>query len=210
MMMTLRRVKQTMLTGVIVAGGQNRRMEGKVKALLPFHGEAVIVRQIREMQKTCDRIVVVARDPRLFSHVADHNVQIIEDRIPGKGPLSGMHAAFSELDRAAAWVVGCDMPFISEEAAQLMWERKQEKGCDAVVPYIAGRIHPLHGIYDKRCLEPATDLLQSGDYRLTDLLDRLQWDTVQEEVFVRKGIDCRFVINMNTPEQYRAALQQQK
>lgn len=199
-----------MLTGVILAGGKNRRMGGKVKALLPFHGETVIMRQIKEMKRVCDDIMIVARDPHQFSHIADRIVRIIQDRIPGKGPLGGIHAALSEPDCAVAWVIGCDMPFISARAARLMWECKQETDCDTVVPYIGGRIHPLHSIYDQRCLTVVTDLLQAGQFRLKDLLDRLQWNTVKEEVFLRRGIDGRFVMNMNTPEQYRDALKQQE
>lgn len=199
-----------MLTGVILAGGQNRRMEGKVKALLPFHGETIIERQIKEMRLTCDDIIVVARDPHLFSQVTDGDVQVVEDRIPGKGPLSGLHAALSETDCFNAWVVACDMPFISHQAAELMLALKQGEDHVAVIPYVEGRIHPLHGIYDKRCLDRVTDILQTGDYRMTNLLHKVKWRAVSEEMFVQRKIDCRFVLNMNTPEQYYAALKQQK
>lgn len=195
-----------MLTGIILAGGQNRRMKGKVKALLPFHGEAVIVRQIRHMQKLCDDLIVVARAPRHFHDVIGGGVRIIEDRIPGRGPLSGMHAAFSALDRCDAWVVACDMPFISPRAAQLMWEHKKETGCCAVVPSIEGRVHPLHGIYDTGCLNKITELLHTRQYRLKDLLDRLHWKSMQEDVFLQHGIDHRFIVNMNTPREYEQAL----
>lgn len=194
------------LTGVILAGGQNRRMDGKVKALLPFHGEPVIARQIERMKRICDEIIVVTRDPDLFSRTVGDSVRLIEDRIPGKGPLSGMHAAFSELNSQDAWVVGCDMPFINDRAALLMWEQKQEIGCDIVAPRIGGRIHPLHGVYDRRCTSHVTDLLQSGRHRVKELFNRVKWAAVEEGRFLQQKIDIRFVVNMNTPEEYAEAL----
>ena len=199
-------MNRNVLTGVVLAGGQNRRMDGRVKALLPFHGEPVIARQIGRMKRICDQIIVVTRDRDLFSQTVGDSVRLIEDRIPGKGPLSGMHAAFSELNSQDAWVVGCDMPFISDRAALLMWEQKQETGCDVVVPKIGGRIHPLHGIYDRRCTHHVTGLLQSGQNRVKELFNRVKWAAVEEGRFLQQKIDIRFVVNMNTPEEYEEAL----
>ena len=199
-------MNRNVLTGVILAGGQNRRMDGRVKALLPFHGEPVIVRQIGRMKRICDQIIVVTRDRDLFSQTVGDSARLIEDRIPGKGPLSGMHAAFSELNSQEAWVVGCDMPFISDRAALLMWEQKQDTGCDVVVPKIGGRIHPLHGIYDGRCISHVTGLLRSGQYRVKELFNRVKWMAVEEGRFLQRKIDIRFVVNVNTPEEYEEAL----
>ncbi|MFS8579443.1 MAG: molybdenum cofactor guanylyltransferase, partial [Novibacillus thermophilus] len=88
----------------------------------------------------------------------------------------------------------------------LMWEQKQETGCDVVVPKIGGRIHPLHGIYDRRCTHHVTGLLQSGQYRVKELFNRVKWAAVEEGRFLQQKIDIRFVVNMNTPEEYEEAL----
>mgnify|MGYP001490970513 CR=1 FL=1 len=194
------------ITGVILAGGKNQRMNGKVKALLPFGGEPVIVRQIHRMRPVCDHIVVVTRFPGLFADVLDKSIHVIEDRIPGKGPLSGMHAAFTFFRRTTAWVVACDMPFISAEASRLMIKRKEQADCDAVIPQSEAHLHPLHGIYDTGCGEVLTALLKSGKYRMTDLLKELDWQAIDENVFRKHGIEYDFTFNMNTPEDYRLAL----
>lgn len=73
-------------------------MGGRVKALLPFHGKPLIVRQIRRMRIACDTVIAVARYPEKLEDALDDDIPLIEDRIPGKGPLGGMHAAFSVLD----------------------------------------------------------------------------------------------------------------
>jgi molybdopterin-guanine dinucleotide biosynthesis protein A len=79
--------------------------------------------------------------------------------MPGKGPLGGMHAAFLAAAYAYCWVVGCDMPFLSPEAALLMLSRIAEH--DAVVPVIKGKLHPLHGVYAAQC---AGTIIEVADF----------------------------------------------
>lgn len=195
-----------MITGAILAGGQNRRMEGKMKALLPFSGELLIERQIAQMKTVCEEMIVVTNQPSLFLPVLDRSIRIITDYFPSKGPLSGMHAALSLARYPDVWVVGCDMPFVSAEAAQVMWEMKKAAKCDAVVPVIDGKTHPLHGIYSKNCADAISALLLSGEYRVMEMLRMIYWQEAADPDFTEKGIDLNFVTNVNNPEEYDKAL----
>lgn len=195
-----------MITGAILAGGENRRMEGKMKALLPFGGQLLIERQIEQMQKVCDEIIVVTNQPSLFLPVLDKKIRIITDYFPSKGPLSGMHAALSLARHTDVWIVGCDMPFLSPEAATFMWEMKKGIRCDAVVPVMEGRTHPLHGIYSKSCADAISALLLAGEYRVMEMLRMIYWHEAPESFFLEKGMGCSFVTNMNNPTDYEAAL----
>jgi molybdenum cofactor guanylyltransferase len=194
-----------MLTGAILAGGQNRRM-GKEKALLPFSGELLIQRQIRTLSEVCEEIIVVTNEPTLFLPVLDRSIRIITDYYPGKGPLSGMHAALALARNPEVWIVGCDMPFLSSSAATAMQELKATLKCDAVVPVIEGRSHPLHGIYSKGCADAISALLLSGESRVSEMLRMIYWQEAPEAHFEEKHIGLEFVTNMNTPEEYESAL----
>jgi molybdenum cofactor guanylyltransferase len=196
-----------MITGAILAGGQNRRMEGKVKALLPFSGELMIERQIKQLKTICDEIIVVTNQPGIFLPVLDRSIRIITDYFPSKGPLSGMHAALSLARNSDVWIVGCDMPFISPEAAQAMLELKKAMKCDAVVPLVDGKTHPLHGLYSKSCADAISALLLSGEYRVMEMLRMIYWQEAPETHFEELGINLKFVTNVNSPEDYEAALQ---
>lgn len=195
-----------MITGAILAGGQNRRMEGKMKALLPFSGELLIERQIAQMQKICEEIIVVTNQPNLFLPVLDRSIRIITDYFPSKGPLSGMHAALSLARNPDVWIVGCDMPFLSAEAAQSLLDLKKSIHCDAAVPVIDGRTHPLHGVYSKNCADAISALLLSGEYRVMEMLRMIYWQEASESHFLDQGIDLRFVTNVNNPDEYETAL----
>lgn len=199
-------VKKSKLSGVILAGGKNRRMNGFHKALLEFQSEKLIHRQIRMMSQICPEIILVTNEPKLFLPLVDIGVRIITDFYPDKGPLGGMHAAFSLANYSDIWLAGCDMPFISPLAAQMLLDMKREMGCDAVIPYIDNRLHPLHGIYDKTCVDAIPAMLNEGSYRVQSFLEHIRYERVGEPFFHNQGIPKRFVINMNTPEEYAKAL----
>lgn len=195
-----------MITGAILAGGQNRRMEGKMKALLPFAGELLIERQIAQMKTVCEEIIVVTNQPNLFLPVLDRSIRIITDYFPSKGPLSGMHAALSLARNPDVWIVGCDMPFISAKAAEALLNLKQSVKCDAAVPVIDGRTHPLHGIYSKSCADAISALLLAGEYRVMEMLRMIYWQEATDAHFTELGIHPAFVTNVNNPEEYDQAL----
>jgi molybdenum cofactor guanylyltransferase len=194
------------LSGVILAGGQSRRMGGSPKALLTVHHEKMVERQIRTLKQLCSEVILVTNEPKTYLPFIDPDVRIITDYFPGQGPLAGMHAGLSLARHDDVWIVGCDMPYLSEHAAMLMLSRKRERSSDAVVPSIGGRIHPLHGIYDKRCADPIASMLNREQRRVNALLDYIAYEAVTEWTFERWGIDTRFVFNMNTPEEYEHLL----
>ena len=191
-----------MLTVSIQAGGQSSRM-GEDKALKPFLGRPLIQRVVDRLTPIADEMIVTTNRREDYSFL---HLPLVSDLKPGRGALGGLYTAIASAAHPVVAVVACDMPFISPRAAQLMWEHKKETGCCAVVPSIEGRVHPLHGIYDTGCLNKITELLHTRQYRLKDLLDRLHWKSMQEDVFLQHGIDHRFIVNMNTPREYEQAL----
>ncbi|KRE45931.1 molybdenum cofactor guanylyltransferase [Paenibacillus sp. Soil724D2] len=192
-----------MLTGVILAGGANRRMNGELKALLPFGGQPLIVRQVDRMKILCDEIIVVTNDPKSYLPILDRSVRIITDFHTGYGPLGGMHAGLSLAKHSSVWVVGCDMPFISYKAAELLWNRKRE-GIEAVVPLVSGKLVPLHGIYDRECKTKILPLLGKGETRISALLEHIFWSELGDEYLQKNGVDLKFISSIKTMEDYEA------
>ncbi|MFD0698201.1 molybdenum cofactor guanylyltransferase [Paenibacillus sp. GCM10027628] len=192
-----------MLTGVILAGGANRRMKGELKALLPFDGQPLIVRQVDRMRKLCDEMIVVTNDPMPYLPILDRSVRIITDFFAGHGPLGGMHAALSLAKHTSVWVVGCDMPFISSQAAELLWNRKRD-GFEAVVPLVAGGLFPLHGIYDRSCKTKILPLLDRGETKVSALLGHIFWSELGDEYLQENGVNLNFISSIKTMNDYEA------
>ncbi|CAG7625903.1 Molybdenum cofactor guanylyltransferase [Paenibacillus allorhizosphaerae] len=194
-----------MLSGVILAGGKNSRMNGQNKAFLVLDHMTFIDRQIREMNKICSEIVIVAMDPAPYLRTLDRGIRIITDYFPEKGPLGGMFSGLTLSFHSNVWVVGCDMPFISAEAAELMLSCKKD-AIDAVIPWIGNQVYPLHGIYDKSCAKPIRELLKNDEVSFSAMLKKLLWCELPEALFKEKEIDPRFVTAINTPEDYEQAV----
>lgn len=199
-----------MMAGVILAGGLNRRMGGRHKALLPVQGEAILHRQLKEMSRGCGQIIVVTNELAILqpslAEMSGIDVQCVSDHYAQKGPLSGIHAATRVARATHLWIVGCDMPFISVDAAMAMLEICREANVDAIIPEMEGRLQPLHGIYARDVGAEAELLLQQQSYRLMGLLEHLDWQPVDEEFFMKRGLRTNFAVNMNTPEEYEAML----
>ncbi len=188
-----------MMSGLILAGGRNRGANGENKAFFMLDNMTIVERQIREMEKCCEEIIIATNDPPPFLRKVDRGVRIITDYFPGKGPLSGMHAGLTLAQQPHVWVVSCDMPYISSKAAELLLAREQE-GFEAAIPAIGGSAHPLHGVYDRSCAVKIGALLEQDEATLSTLLKQLYWCELQESAFEEKAIDSRFVASIKTKE----------
>ncbi|AFC28659.1 molybdopterin-guanine dinucleotide biosynthesis protein A [Paenibacillus mucilaginosus 3016] len=193
-----------MLTGLILAGGESKRMNGANKSMLKFEYETLLQRQVRLMRTVCSELMIVTNDPKSYLRQVDESVRIITDYIPGKGPLSGLHAGLTLARGEQVWAVGCGMPFLSPKAAQLLLEQKN-RGFDAAFPRVENMIYPLHGIYDRSCGKRIGELLQSGEGRPDALHRVLNAALVEEEVFTGQGISASFVFEIKTEEDYFTA-----
>lgn len=195
-----------MLTGIILAGGDHHRTGGENRALLPLGGELLVNRQIHEMGKICDEIIIVTNEPKPFLRSVDSSVRIITDFIAGKGPLGGMHAGLSLMVNDTAWVVACDMPFLSSKAAEAMKQFKDDFSFDAVVPQIGGRLEMLHALYSKKAAESIRLLLNTGDQRLEQLLHFLKWSEMEEDQFAVYDVPSSFIATIKSKEDYERML----
>ncbi|MFC5471751.1 molybdenum cofactor guanylyltransferase [Cohnella suwonensis] len=193
---------------VILAGGRGRRMGGANKALLRLGGETLLERQLREAAKWTDEVIVVSNEP--IPLLQDFGVRVVPDVYPGEGPLAGLHAGLSATTRRYVWVLACDQPYPSAEAAELLLRCLSEateapeatEATEAAVSVIGGRAQPLHAVYRQEVVARAASLLADGVRRLNDLLSGISWIPVTEERFVRSGIPASFAEDIDTPEQY--------
>jgi molybdopterin-guanine dinucleotide biosynthesis protein A len=190
-----------MLSGIILAGGPNRRMGGVSKGLLRFGGETLVELQVREMRRLCEELIVVTDDPMPYLRILDRNVRIITDFYKAKGPLVGMHAGLMLASHPQAWIVGCDMPYVSADAARLQRETLRTGG-QAAVPHVNGGLYPLHGLYERSCAQAAAKLIEHGETSATSLLKQVAWKEVKESSFAERELSIRFVANVNAKEDY--------
>ncbi|MHA0855429.1 molybdenum cofactor guanylyltransferase [Paenibacillus sp. CMAA1364] len=192
-----------MITGVILASGRNSRMHGYNKALLPYKGERLIERQVRIMRSICQEIIVVTPDPTIYTQLSLGDIVYLPDVYASCGPLTGIHAACLRIQTEFAWVMGCDCPILSSEAAQWMVSRLRKSHYAAAIPFIGGIHQMLHGVYRTDVLiHPIIRLIESKQYRLSALLNLIEWLAIEESEWCAQGIPLEFTLDIDTPEQY--------
>jgi molybdopterin-guanine dinucleotide biosynthesis protein A len=186
-----------MWSAAILAGGQARRFDGRDKSTLIVDGRAILDRQLAELVTlTSDILIVGGRLPAS----APASVRVVADRVPGCGPLGGLHTALSEAGGDATVVIACDMPYIF--APFLGHLLALTRDADAVVPHTERGYHPLCAAYTRACLAPVAARLARGRLKMSDLFEDIRVRRVTAEEIDAFGQHHRLLANVNTPAEY--------
>ncbi|MCS7166192.1 MAG: molybdenum cofactor guanylyltransferase [Gemmatales bacterium] len=204
------------LAGIVLCGGESRRM-GRSKAWLPFGSETVLARIIGYVKRVAPSVVVVHRPGQELPPVP-YAVQWVADKFVGHGPLAGLHAGLLAVrDQAThALVVSCDVPLVRAEFLLRLWECMKQATMEsyggqavplACVPVYEERKHPLVAIYAVRVWPIVESLLRAGRLRPAFLLEQIPVRWVFSEEWADVDAQTLSLFNINTPEEYEAALQ---
>ncbi len=186
---------------VVNAGGRSRRM-GQDKALLPVPGtdEPLICMLVRRFQPmTTGRCVVVSSSKAVAEALACvAHVDVVVDRWRDAGALGGVATGLGVCE---GWtiVLACDMPFADPTLVAELTPQVTPHDL-AVIPVVAGRAQPFHGLWHASVVSRLTADIGSGQLSVSRALERLPvcWFDVGGEMWVRA------VQNVNSPEEWRA------
>ena len=209
------------LGAVVLCGGESSRM-GTSKAWLDFAGEPLLARVVRRVAAAAWPLVVVAApEQKLPSIPVDAHIAC--DPTRGLGPLQGLAVGLAALNgRArAAFVASTDAPFLTPAFIRRLHELHALQTFPGappaiVVPRAHGHDHPLAAIYDLDVRPAAEALLAEGTRRLSALLARARTLFADPQLLLADGElraadpALRALRNVNTPEDYRAALAEER
>ncbi len=214
--------------GVVLAGGLSRRM-GEVgpKAAMLIGGEPLLARVVRRLRAAGLPAVLVVGAPDRLSPLVP-GVPVVADRRQSPdgahGPLAGLETALMWASAAhdpaggplyrCAFVVACDMPFVSpalvramlQRAAQTLPTTAAEAEAAALILRTADGTQQLHAVYTLGCLPVATALLDAGARSLRDLLARVrtaEFPASDATPYDPAGLSA---FNANTPDDWQRAL----
>ena len=173
---------------------------GKDKGSLPFHDETMLERSVRIVRTIADDVIVVARSDQQVPI----GVTIVHDPISDLGPLAGIAAGLAASTSDLNIVVACDMPLIKTQVLERLLSLIDDH--DACVAVADGHASALCGIYRSRIALEAQALLNSGERRVMQLLDRIQTKRVDAAVFRDIDPDLETFISVDTPGKYADAL----
>ena len=193
------------VVGLLLAGGQSRRMGGGDKALRMLGGVTLLERVLERLRHQVDALLLNANgDPSRFARFA---LPVVPDSIPGfAGPLAGVLAG---LDWAAAQgpdymyivSVATDAPFLPDDLVMRLTNGLMEAGSDLACAASGGRVHPVFGLWPVRLREDLRRAMVDDEIRKVDLWTaRHRLMTV---TFADMPVDPFF--NANRPEDFEAA-----
>ena len=191
--------------GIVLCGGKSSRM-GTSKALLPFGPETMLQRVVRILGGVVSPIVAVAAAADQELPPLPAAVILTRDEKEGRGPLEALRAGLKALpdDVVAAYVTSCDVPLLVPAFAQRMLELAA--GYDIAVMEIDGFTHPLSAVYRRDALPHVEALLAEDRLRPVFLFDAVRTRRVQPAEMTVVDPDLRTLRNLNTREDYLAAL----
>jgi molybdopterin-guanine dinucleotide biosynthesis protein A len=194
----------TMTGGIVLCGGQSRRM-GQPKAWLPFRGEIMLPRVVRLLEDVVSPVVVVAAPDQDVPPLPTR-ITVVRDPEKGRGPLQGLAAGLVALRGrcAAAYLSSCDVPLLRPAFVRRLIDLL---GMHSIcVPHTEGFHHPLAAVYRVEVLDTVERLLTEGRMRPVFLFESLSTRVVEAEELRDVDPALQSLRNLNTPEEYEAAL----
>jgi molybdopterin-guanine dinucleotide biosynthesis protein A len=190
------------VAGAIIAGGPARRLGGVAKPFLQVGGRTIAECQLALLRAAgLARLFAVANDPAPWGPLG---VDVVPDRVAGRGPLGGIQAALAAAgDCDAVVCVAGDLPFVAP--ALLAALRDRAPGAAAVAPRAAGGIEPLCARYDRALLPVIDARVAAGELAVHSLLEGLAVDWIEGAELAALDPDGRSFFNINTPEDLRRA-----
>ena len=191
--------------GLLLAGGQSRRMGGGDKSLRVLDGASLLERVIERLRPQVDELVLNANgDPDRFAEFA---LPVVADSVPDfAGPLAGVLAG---LDWAAAHrpdstfiaSVATDAPFLPADFVARLTAARKAAEADLACACSGGRAHPVFGLWPLRLREDLRRAIVDDGIRKVD-----EWTARHRLVtvpFADRPIDPFF--NANRLEDLEAA-----
>jgi len=187
-------------TGVILAGGENRRMP-VLKAFIKVRGKNIIERNLKIMKQLFREVFIITNQPEVYLYLG---VPLFGDVYDVRGPMTGIFTSLVNSPTNWVFISACDMPFLNHELILLMSKRRSD--CEAVVPKYNRNIEPLFSFYSKSLTPSMEAALLKKEISLQVFLKNKKVKYITTKEIQNIDPEGRSFINLNTPEDLQREL----
>lgn len=153
------------VTGLILAGGQGRRMGGVDKGLQPFRGRRLVDHVFERLAPQVGGIIINANQNQEAYRTL--GVRVVCDAIDGyAGPLAGLHAGLSISRRPYLVSVPCDSPFLPADLVERLYAGLEDAGAELAVAKTGDQPHPVFCLVRSGVLGHLADFLKGGGRKI--------------------------------------------
>lgn len=186
------------VTGVVLAGGQGRRMGGVDKGLKPLRGRPMVAWVLERFAPQVDEVLINANQN--LERYAEFGYRVVPDRLGGfAGPLAGLHRALGEAAHPLVATVPCDSPFLPADLVARLRAGLEKDQADLAVARTGTQPHPVFCLCRCRLLPHLERFLQGGGRKIDAWYASLR---VAEVAF---DDEPDAFSNINTPEELSAS-----
>ena len=184
------------ITGVILAGGQGRRMGSVDKGLKPLRGKPMVQWVLERFSPQVDEVLINAnQNLDVYARFGHH---VVPDEIGGfAGPLAGLHRGLSAATHDLIATVPCDSPFLPLDLIERLYAALNEKQADLAVARTGDQPHPVFCLCRKSVLPGLTAFLESGGRKID------AWYAALKVAEVQFDDEAEAFSNINTVEELR-------
>lgn len=151
------------LFGVILAGGQGRRMGGADKALLRLAGQTLVARAVERLEPQVERLAINANGNA--ARFAGFGLPVLADA-RSEGPLSGVLAGLdwgAAAGATAIVTVAVDCPFFPGDLVPQLALAAEQSAGGVALARSGGNDHPTFGLWPVALRGALRDFLASGE-----------------------------------------------
>ena len=188
-------------SGVILAGGENKRFSGENKAFSRINDKRTIDRIYDVFRCVFSDIILVTNTP---SDYLELDVTIVSDILPVRSSLTGIHTGLFYAESPYAFFSACDTPFLKKELVARIVSQIETR-YDAIIPQTRAGMEPLCAVYAKRSLQRIEKNILENKLKIQRIFKKNRIKAIPES-FIRKydeNLDSFF--NINTPRDLAVA-----
>jgi len=189
---------RTDVTGLVLAGGMGRRMNGVDKGLVMLQQQQMIGWVIDTLKPNVSEVIINAN--RNMADYEQFAVRVVKDSIDGfQGPLAGFEAGLSVATTQWVYTCPCDSPKQSPHLLPHMFQSVIENDAEIGVAFDGERTHPVFSLVRTDLLQSLRTYLESGERKIDRWFDQHKLLTVDCSEYAAS------FVNINTTEELKRA-----
>ena len=183
-------IDRNKITGLVLCGGEGRRMGGVDKPLVNLNGQPIVSWVVERVMPQVGQILICCNRHR---ETYESYAPTCVDDIPGNfGPLAGIHAGLARCKSDYAFVCPGDTPLLSAHLVTALADALEQDGRPAAIAHDGNQAQPLFLLL--RCASAASieSYVQAGKRKV------LGWVQSMDPAVVDFSEEAESFTNVNT------------
>ncbi|MEO8304173.1 MAG: molybdenum cofactor guanylyltransferase MobA [Betaproteobacteria bacterium] len=190
--------KQADVTGIVLAGGQGRRMGGVDKGWVELDGAPMVSHVLGRLVPQVGDVLINANQN--FERYRALGHPVVPDALGGfAGPLAGLHAGMTFARRELVVTVPCDSPFLPDDLVVRLRAALVANDAELAVAKTFDQPHPVFALVRRDVLANLAAFLEGGGRKID------AWYAALRVIEVGFDDEADAFRNINTAVELKAA-----